>query len=170
MSASSWKNHGMNSAAADDGNTAPSSSSANKYLVKEDLTPKQISHIQFGVLSPSEMQRLAEFQVCSRELFRMPLRTPAHGGCLDPWLGVSDKSSTCATCKLKLVNCAPSSFIIDAKFTGHHEARVCRGYKIGKHFCKKMGMLRLNLTIFGVWMPASMYPCMCFCDSNQWSR
>jgi DNA-directed RNA polymerase III subunit RPC1 len=86
----------MNSAALDDGNTAPSSSSTTKYLVKEDLAPKQISHIQSGVLSPSQMQRLAEFQVCSRELFRMPLRTQACGGCLDPRLGVSDKSATCA--------------------------------------------------------------------------
>lgn len=52
------------------------------------------------------MQRLAEFQVTSRELFSMPSRTPAPGGCLDPRLGVSDKMSTCATCKRKLVDCA----------------------------------------------------------------
>lgn len=77
-----------------------------KRLVKEDLAPKKISHLQFGLLSPAEMQRLAEFQVCSRELFSMPSRTPAKGGCLDPRLGVSDKGSTCATCKRKLVDCA----------------------------------------------------------------
>jgi DNA-directed RNA polymerase III subunit RPC1 len=77
-----------------------------KLLVKDDLAPKKISHLEFGLLSPSEMQRLAEFQVCSRELFSMPSRTPAIGGCLDPRLGVSDKVSTCATCKLKLVDCA----------------------------------------------------------------
>jgi DNA-directed RNA polymerase III subunit RPC1 len=77
-----------------------------KRLVKDDLAPKKISSLQFGLLSPSEMQRLAEFQVCSRELFSMPSRTPAAGGCLDPRLGVSDKVSTCATCKLKLVDCA----------------------------------------------------------------
>jgi DNA-directed RNA polymerase III subunit RPC1 len=77
-----------------------------KRLVKDDLAPKKIASLQFGLLSPSEMQRLAEFQVCSRELFSMPSRTPAAGGCLDPRLGVSDKVSTCATCKLKLVDCA----------------------------------------------------------------
>ena len=77
-----------------------------KRLVKDDLAPKKISHLQFGLLSPGEMQRLAEFQVCSRELFTMPARTPAKGGCLDTRLGVSDKVSTCATCKLKLVDCA----------------------------------------------------------------
>jgi DNA-directed RNA polymerase III subunit RPC1 len=77
-----------------------------KRLVKEDLAPKKIASIQFGLLSPAEMQRLAEFQVTSRELFSMPSRNPAPGGCLDPRLGVSDKVSTCATCKKKLVDCA----------------------------------------------------------------
>ena len=77
-----------------------------KSLVKQDLAPKKISNIQFGLLSPSEIQRLAEFQVTSRELFSMPSRNPAPGGCLDPRLGVSDKMSICATCKRKLVDCA----------------------------------------------------------------
>jgi DNA-directed RNA polymerase III subunit RPC1 len=77
-----------------------------KRLVRNDMAPKRISHIQFGMLSPEEMQRLAEFQVCSRELFTMPSRQPAVGGCLDPRLGVSDKLSSCATCHRKLVDCA----------------------------------------------------------------
>jgi DNA-directed RNA polymerase III subunit RPC1 len=79
---------------------------ARKQLVRQGLVPKKISHLQFGLLSPDEMQRLAEFQVTSRELFSMPSRTPATGGCLDPRLGVSDKLSTCSTCKRKLVDCA----------------------------------------------------------------
>eukprot|EP00957_Ditylum_brightwellii_P152931 11640199-Ditylum_brightwellii.AAC.1 len=81
-------------------------SSRSKMLVKDDLAPKKISHIQFGLLSASEMQRLAEFQVTSDQLFSMPSRSPAMGGCLDPRLGVSDKLSTCATCKRKLTDCA----------------------------------------------------------------
>jgi len=100
---SSWINHSGNGESED---VNASKLTSSKSLVKEDLAPKQISHIQFGMLSTSEMQRLAEFQVCSRELFRMPSRAPAHGGCLDPRLGVSDKMATCATCKLKLVDCA----------------------------------------------------------------
>ena len=36
----------------------------------------------------------------------MPQRTPAINGVLDTRLGVSDKVSTCATCKLKLADCA----------------------------------------------------------------
>ena len=77
-----------------------------KRLVQGDLRPKRISHLQFCFFSPAEMQRMAEFQVSSRELFTMPSRQPARGGCLDPRLGVSDKFSSCETCKRKLVDCA----------------------------------------------------------------
>jgi len=68
--------------------------------------PKKISHVQFGSLSATDMQRLSEFQVVSRELFQMPSRTPARGGCLDARLGVSDKVSVCQTCGRKLLDCA----------------------------------------------------------------
>eukprot|EP00537_Pseudo-nitzschia_pungens_P000576 CAMPEP_0172366942 /NCGR_PEP_ID=MMETSP1060-20121228/17645_1 /TAXON_ID=37318 /ORGANISM="Pseudo-nitzschia pungens, Strain cf. cingulata" /LENGTH=1400 /DNA_ID=CAMNT_0013090977 /DNA_START=167 /DNA_END=4369 /DNA_ORIENTATION=+ len=89
---------------ANDDNDTPTI--GRKRLIKGDNVPKKIKSIQFGLLSPSEMQRLAEFQVTSRELFSMPSRNPAPGGCLDPRLGVSDKVSTCATCKKKLQDCA----------------------------------------------------------------
>ena len=77
-----------------------------KNHMRGNQSPKIISHLQFGLMSPEDIQRVAEFQVTSRELFSMPSRTPAHGGCLDPRLGISDKVSTCATCKRKLVDCA----------------------------------------------------------------
>eukprot|EP00592_Proboscia_alata_P018835 CAMPEP_0194420412 /NCGR_PEP_ID=MMETSP0176-20130528/19699_1 /TAXON_ID=216777 /ORGANISM="Proboscia alata, Strain PI-D3" /LENGTH=274 /DNA_ID=CAMNT_0039228013 /DNA_START=117 /DNA_END=938 /DNA_ORIENTATION=+ len=77
-----------------------------KLLVARDPSPKTISHLQFGLLSASEMQRLSEFQVSSSQLFKMPERTPAHNGPLDPRMGVSDKTSVCKTCSLKLVDCA----------------------------------------------------------------
>jgi DNA-directed RNA polymerase III subunit RPC1 len=90
----------------DDENSDDLPCAIQKRLVRGDIAPKRISHIQFGILSPDEMQRLAEFQVCSRELFTMPSRKPATAGCLDPRLGVSDKVSSCATCHRKLVDCA----------------------------------------------------------------
>ena len=90
-----------------DGTNQPLSHSSNQtILADESPTPKQISHLQFGLPSPADMCRLAEFQVTSRDLFTMPQRSPAPNGVLDPRLGVSDKVSTCATCKLKLADCA----------------------------------------------------------------
>lgn len=82
------------------------SSSTSKSLISAKTAPQKISQLQFGLLSAYEIQRIAEFQVTSRELFSMPSRTPAIGGCLDPRLGVSDKFSSCATCKRKLTDCA----------------------------------------------------------------
>jgi DNA-directed RNA polymerase III subunit RPC1 len=81
-------------------------SSTSKSLISANTAPQKIAQLQFGLLSAAEIQRIAEFQVTSRELFSMPSRTPAMGGCLDPRLGVSDKFSLCATCKRKLQECA----------------------------------------------------------------
>jgi len=68
--------------------------------------PKRIAHLQFGTLSDTEISRMSEFNVTSRELFSMPSRAPAPGGCLDPRLGISDKVSSCHTCGRKLADCA----------------------------------------------------------------
>ena len=119
-------------------------SSTVKSLVKEDLAPKQISHLQFGMLSPSEMQRLAEFQVCSRELFSMPSRTPAHGGCLDPRLGVSDKSSICDTCKLKLVDCAGHFGYIKLALPVYHIGFFKHTLSILQCICKRCSRILLT--------------------------
>jgi DNA-directed RNA polymerase III subunit RPC1 len=94
----------------DDDEDDPTIVSGKKFLVKNDLGPKRISHLQFGLLSAEEIQQLAEFQVYNRDLFTTngytTQRKPAIGGCLDPRLGVSDKTSICATCKLRMVDCA----------------------------------------------------------------
>ena len=53
-----------------------------------DLTgaPKRISHVQFGMLSASDMERLAECPIHRRDLYTLPssgsARAPAAGGCL----------------------------------------------------------------------------------------
>ena len=70
------------------------------------IAPKRIAHIQFGTLTKNEMERVAEFQVISRDLFTMPQRLPATNGCMDPRLGVSDKASSCKTCGKNISVCA----------------------------------------------------------------
>jgi hypothetical protein len=67
---------------------------------------KAIAAVQFGTLSSSEMVRMSSIQVCSRELYRMPTRTPAPYGCLDPRLGISNKADSCSTCGAGLQDCA----------------------------------------------------------------
>jgi hypothetical protein len=43
-----------------------------KEPVRGEIAPKKISHIQFGLLSANEMERLSEFQVYRSDLFTMP--------------------------------------------------------------------------------------------------
>jgi DNA-directed RNA polymerase III subunit RPC1 len=115
-----------------------------KRLIKTDLAPKKISHLQFCLLSPLEMQRLAEFQVTSRELFSMPSRTPAPGGCLDPRLGVSDKVSTCATCKRKLVDCAGHFGYIRLALPVFHIGYLRHTIHLLQCICKKCSRILLG--------------------------
>jgi hypothetical protein len=61
--------------------------------------PKKISHIRFSMLSGAEMVRSSELQVSSRQLYSMTTREPMANGVLDGRLGISDKTSTCETCR-----------------------------------------------------------------------
>jgi DNA-directed RNA polymerase III subunit RPC1 len=114
--------------------------------VNNITTPKRISHLQFGILSPAEMQRLAEFQVSSRELFSMPSRQPAHGGCLDPRLGVSDKNSSCATCKRKIVDCAGHFGYIKLALPVFHIGFFRHTLKLLQCICKNCSRVLLEET------------------------
>ncbi|RKP06871.1 beta and beta-prime subunits of DNA dependent RNA-polymerase [Thamnocephalis sphaerospora] len=70
-----------------------------------DNAPKRIKHIQFGVLSPQEMAKAAEFEVTQRDLYNVPDRTPVKHGVLDMRLGTSEKSAACDTCGLPMAEC-----------------------------------------------------------------
>lgn len=121
----------------------------NKVLVGSSSSgdngaPKQISHLQFGLLSAEEIQRVAEFQVTSRELFSMPSRSPAMGGVLDPRLGVSDKVSTCATCKRKLVDCVGHYGYIDLALPCFHMGFIKHTLNILQAICKSCSRVLLS--------------------------
>ena len=90
------------------------------------------------------MQRLSEFQVSSRELFTMPARTPAHGGCLDARLGVSDKISTCKTCHSKLVDCAGHFGYVKLALPVFHIGYMRHTLQILQCICKTCSRVLLN--------------------------
>ena len=68
-----------------------------KEFVDDEVQPdRKISHIQFGMLSPAEAARVAEFEVVNNQIYEPPTtaapsRVPAADGVLDRRLGVSDK-------------------------------------------------------------------------------
>ncbi|RKP22725.1 hypothetical protein SYNPS1DRAFT_19660, partial [Syncephalis pseudoplumigaleata] len=61
--------------------------------------------IQFGVLSPQEMAKAAEFEVTQRDLYTVPDRIPVRHGVLDLRLGTSEKATNCETCGLPMAEC-----------------------------------------------------------------
>ncbi|KAI8880930.1 beta and beta-prime subunits of DNA dependent RNA-polymerase [Backusella circina FSU 941] len=71
-----------------------------------DNTPKKIRYIQFGVLSPQNMVKIAEIEITQRDLYLPESRTPVKGGVLDFRLGTSFKDSSCDTCGQKMQECA----------------------------------------------------------------
>eukprot|EP00592_Proboscia_alata_P014526 CAMPEP_0194395550 /NCGR_PEP_ID=MMETSP0174-20130528/124485_1 /TAXON_ID=216777 /ORGANISM="Proboscia alata, Strain PI-D3" /LENGTH=364 /DNA_ID=CAMNT_0039191497 /DNA_START=123 /DNA_END=1215 /DNA_ORIENTATION=+ len=119
-----------------------------KLLVARDPSPKTISHLQFGLLSASEMQRLSEFQVSSSQLFKMPERTPAHNGPLDPRMGVSDKTSVCKTCSLKLVDCAGHFGFIKLSMPVFQRVQnmLAETRRLAGHF----GFIKLSMPVFHI--------------------
>lgn len=66
--------------------------------VQSSIAPKKIAKIQFGMLATDEIKQAAEIRVSNREIYQMPQRNCAPLGCMDPRLGISDKSSSCKTC------------------------------------------------------------------------
>lgn len=70
-----------------------------KVTVDNVSAPKRIAKIQFGTMTSEEIRKSAELAVTSRELYHMPARVSAANGCLDPRMGISDKMSSCQTCK-----------------------------------------------------------------------
>ncbi|PJF17134.1 DNA-directed RNA polymerase subunit [Paramicrosporidium saccamoebae] len=77
-----------------------------KELLKLDTAPKRIKHIQFGTLTPPEIDEVSEVEVVNRELYSILDRVPIKHGALDRRLGTSEKNSTCETCGGKLSDCA----------------------------------------------------------------
>ena len=70
-----------------------------KEIVPASTAPRKISKIQFGAFTADDIQKIAEIQINSRDLYQMPQRQVAPHGCLDPHLGISDKIGSCQTCK-----------------------------------------------------------------------
>ena len=80
--------------------------SAPKQIVEADrIEGRKISHIQFGMFSPDEVAKLAEFEAVSSDFRDSKNMAPAKSGVLDRRLGVSDKSSKCETCGMGLQDC-----------------------------------------------------------------
>jgi len=76
-----------------------------KETVRDDA-PKQVKHLQFGVLSPHEIMGMSEFEAVQSTMYTAgPERSTTDGGVLDKRLGSIDKSKPCQTCGAKMADC-----------------------------------------------------------------
>jgi DNA-directed RNA polymerase III subunit RPC1 len=115
-----------------------------KKLVAKAEAPQKISEIQFALMSPTEMKRVSEFMVWSQELYRMPARTPAPNGVLDPRLGVADKIQTCKTCHKKVTECAGHFGHVEFQLPLFHIGFFKHTLTICQCICKTCGAILLS--------------------------
>ncbi|KNC52211.1 DNA-directed RNA polymerase [Thecamonas trahens ATCC 50062] len=91
-----------------------------KRQLRESDKPMKVSHLQFGMLKPHEMQRVAHLQVVNRELYQQPSRVPQPFGPLDLRLGASSKVTLCETCGRKLADCVGHFGVVDLELPVFH--------------------------------------------------
>jgi DNA-directed RNA polymerase III subunit RPC1 len=114
-----------------------------KECVAASAAPRKISKIQFGALSTNEIQKVAEVQVNSRDLYAMPQRRVAPNGCLDPHLGISDKASSCLTCNKKLADCAGHFGYVQLELPLFHAGYFRHTLTILQCICKRCSRILL---------------------------
>ncbi|PHH63865.1 hypothetical protein CDD81_5422 [Ophiocordyceps australis] len=72
----------------------------------DDRLPKRFKGIKFGIQSNQDIANQAVLEVSDRLLYDIENnRAPYRHGPLDPRLGTSSKTGTCATCQDSLLNC-----------------------------------------------------------------
>ncbi|GBG32582.1 DNA-directed RNA polymerase subunit [Hondaea fermentalgiana] len=106
--------------------------------------PKRIKEIQFAMLSGPEMVQASELRVSNNKLYEIGSREPVEYGCLDPRLGVSDKSLTCKTCKKNLTNCTGHFGHIELTLPVFHIGYYKAIQSVLQTVCKSCGSVLLN--------------------------
>ena len=113
-----------------------------KEVVRENNAPKRIKHVQFGVLSANCIQEVAEVEVINRELYHD--RVPVAHGSLDLHLGVSDKTSTCETCGLKLADCSGHFGVLNLELPVFHVGYFKAIVQLLNCICKECSRVLLD--------------------------
>eukprot|EP01138_Halocafeteria_seosinensis_P010093 gb/GECG01010307.1/.p1 GENE.gb/GECG01010307.1/~~gb/GECG01010307.1/.p1 ORF type:complete len:1523 (+),score=185.46 gb/GECG01010307.1/:1-4569(+) len=114
-----------------------------KDMVSEANTPKKVSQIRFGMFHGSEMARLAEIPVVSKELYKLPTRKPAKYGVLDPRLGISHKKERCHTCGSNLADCPGHYGVISLELPVFHIGFLRPTIHVLQCICKRCSRVLL---------------------------
>ena len=108
-----------------------------KEQFRETDVARRISHLEFGVFSPSHMQQNAQIQCVSKNLYTPEnARKPALFGVLDPKLGISNKDRLCTTCGKQLADCVGHYGFIDLELPVFHVGYFKATISILQAICK----------------------------------
>ena len=76
------------------------------YPLLRDNTPRTVDKVEFGIFSKSDIDRIAQIEVLSSDLYNYTTTKEAVPyGPLDRRLGCSEKNSLCETCNKKMEDC-----------------------------------------------------------------
>ncbi|KAJ1667839.1 DNA-directed RNA polymerase III subunit C1 (rpo31) [Coemansia sp. RSA 1813] len=107
--------------------------------------PKQINCIQFGVPSPHDIRQAAEVAISQRDLYLLAEnRQPVPHGVLDPRLGISNKSDSCATCGQHMSDCVGHWGYIDLCVPVFHFGFFKTTQNILQDICKSCSRVMLT--------------------------
>ncbi|KAJ2688348.1 DNA-directed RNA polymerase III subunit C1 (rpo31) [Coemansia spiralis] len=106
--------------------------------------PKQIHCIQFGVPSPHEIRQAAEVEINQRDLYLAENHKPVPHGVLDPRLGISKNSDTCATCGQHMSECVGHWGYIDLCVPVFHFGYFKTTQTILQDICKTCSRVMLE--------------------------
>ena len=115
-----------------------------KEVVKKSQNPKKISKVQFGTLTSTDIQKVAELRVSNRSIFSMPdatnpTRHPTVNGCMDARMGISNKADKCETCRKNLTNCSGQFGYIQLELPVFHAGYFKHTLTILQCICKRYG-------------------------------
>ena len=102
----------------------------------------QITQIQFGVLSSSDISKLSTIECVNRELYDIN-KNPVPYGPIDYHLGVNQKNIICPTCNKKLENCPGHFGFIRLNLPIFHIG-FFKSIEILKIICKNYSRVILN--------------------------
>ena len=103
----------------------------------------QITQIQFGVLSSSDISKISSIECVNRELYDIN-KNPVPYGPIDYHLGVNQKNIICPTCNKKLENCPGHFGFIRLNLPIFHIGFFKSIIEILKIICKNCSRVILN--------------------------
>ncbi|XP_075154663.1 RNA polymerase III subunit A [Haematobia irritans] len=104
---------------------------------------KKISHVQFSISSPEEIQQESQLRIVSKNLYQAQ-RQPVPYGVLDRRMGVSSKDSTCETCGQGLNECIGHFGYLDLALPVFHIGHFRSTINILQMICKSCSHVMLK--------------------------